>query len=93
MEMRNQHLWDGPDEKETEFAWRATKFAGRWKIHRIDDVGRGPEWVEIKSPHSSILEQLRGVLFRKYQRRRVPYEDVTHIERLRDDALSHENPE
>ncbi len=86
--MRNQHHWTETAEDGAEIEWRATKFGGRWEFKR-----RCPEeasWQTVKKPTSPLLTQFRELLWRKYQRKRLPYEDVTAIERLRDDAIREE---
>lgn len=82
--MRNQHRWGEKGDDGTEIKWQATKFAGRWEIKR-----RTPEtdgWVLIKEPSAETLGNLRELLWRKYQRKRLAYEDVVSIERMRDQA-------
>jgi len=86
--MRNQHRWGEKGEDGIEIKWQATKFAGRWEIKC-----RGPEtdgWEIVKNPSAETLENLRELLWRKYQRKRLAYEDVLAIEKWRDQAKREE---
>jgi hypothetical protein len=78
--MRNQHVWKshGPDGEKREV--RAEKFGGHWRIQarRQND----PAWTYYDPPLLEDLLALHDVLFRKYQRKRLPYEDVAAIEKL-----------
>jgi len=86
--MRNQHRWILKNEDGLRTEWQATKFAGRWEFkQRLPD---SESWETVKNPSSDLLSEFRDVLWRKYQRRRCPYEDVVAIERLRDVAGNEE---
>jgi hypothetical protein len=78
--MRNEHVWKETTETGEKREVRASKFGGVWRI-QSKLKGEG-SWTYHESPSSADLEQLRDVLFRKYQRRRVPYEDVVLIEKM-----------
>lgn len=78
--MRNQHVWKstGPNGEKREV--RAEKFGGHWRIqarHKED-----PAWTYYDSPLLEDLIALHDVLFRKYQRKRLPYEDVASVEKM-----------
>lgn len=87
--MRNQHHWTEKRTDGSHLEWRATKFAARWEFkQRSPDTGG---WETVKHPSADILAEFRDILWRKYQRRRLPYEDVVAIERLRDQARREES--
>ncbi len=56
------------------------KFGGEWRI-QSKLKGEG-SWIYHDEILLRDLEELRDVLFRKYQRRRAAYEDVVLIEGL-----------
>jgi hypothetical protein len=76
--MRNEHNWKEttPDGDKREV--RASKFGGKW---RIQSRLKGEEsWTYYDEPTIEDLRELRDVLFRKYQRRRATYEELTAVE-------------
>ena len=78
--MRNEHTWkettDDGDKREV----RAVKFGGAW---RIQSKLKGEQtWTYHEPPRIEDFRELRDVLFRKYQRRRAPYEDLTAVEKM-----------
>jgi len=77
--MRNEHVWKEttPDGERREV--RAVKFGNNW---RIQSKLRDEEtWTYHDEPSLEDWRQLHDILFRKYQRKRLPYEDVQAIER------------
>ena len=78
--MRNQHVWKTTGENGEKREVRAEKFGGNW---RIQAKAAGEErWTYYESPLLQDLVELRDVLFRKYQRKRLPYEDVAAVEKM-----------
>ncbi len=65
--------------------WRATKHGGRWafmsRLQRSED-----DWTRHETMRVEDLRQLREVLFNKYQRRRLPWEDVVTIDQMIEEA-------
>jgi hypothetical protein len=86
--MRNQHVWNETTADGDKREVRAVKFGGRWKLQ--SKLRGEVQWTYHDNPALADLETLHDLLFRKHQRRRVPYEDVQEIERLI--ALQRENP-
>ena len=80
MGIRNIHEWRSATPEGVRREIRAEKFGGRWRIQaRI----KGEEtWTYYDVPLLEDLAELRDVLWRKYQRKRLPHEDVEAIERL-----------
>ena len=77
------HEWHEQDEAAgVRRYWRAEKFGRRWTVKttlKTDD-----EWVTFEE-HAvplDVLEVLRTQMANKYQRRRVPYEDLTTIDSM-----------
>jgi hypothetical protein len=78
--MRNLHVWKVTTEEGMRREVRAGKFGGRW---RLQSKLKGEEsWTYHDTPLLEDLLELRDVLFRKYQRKRLPYEDVAAIEKM-----------
>ena len=78
--MRNEHTWkettDDGDKREV----RAVKFGGAWRIQ--SKLKGDASWTYHDPPRIEDLRELRDVLFRKYQRRRATYEELTDIENI-----------
>lgn len=61
--------------------WRATKHGGRWSF--MSRLQRSEEqWTEHEDISIEDLQKAREVLFNKYQRRRLPWEDVVQIDAM-----------
>jgi hypothetical protein len=77
---RNVHEWRSttPDGERRDI--RAEKFGGRWRIQA--KIKGEEQWTYFDSPLVEDLIELREVLWRKYQRKRLLYEDITAVERL-----------
>lgn len=59
---------------------RAVRHAGQW---RVQAKLKGDEhWAVLDPVPRRDLEQLRDVLWRKYQRRRLGYGDIEQVDRL-----------
>ena len=80
-----RHDWRERTESGENRLWRATKYGGNWAIYsrlqRSED-----EFVEHGIDDLHALQQLRQVLFNKYQRRRLPWEDVVKIDAMIEEA-------
>lgn len=78
--MRSQHIWKEKDDEGRKREVRVTKFGGDWKFQA--KFADEPEWTYYERPRVEDLTTLRGVVFRKYQRRRASSEDVEAIDEL-----------
>ena len=78
--MPNEHVWRETTEEGEKREVRGVKFAGRWRIQ--SKLRHDPDWTYHETPSMTDLESLRDLIFRKYQRRRAPYDDVQAIDRL-----------
>jgi len=78
--MRNVHVWKTttPDGEKREV--RATKFSKEWKFQ--SKLKGDEDWTYHKVPLLQDLEELHDILFRKYQRKRLSYDDVASVEQL-----------
>lgn len=78
--MRNLHSWTEKTPEGDKREVRATKFGGQWKLQsKLQDR---TVWTYHEPPLPADLETLRDIIFRKYQRKRVSYDDVQELDRL-----------
>ncbi len=61
--------------------WRADRHGANWVLNMQAPGGEKP-WESVEPPPRAVLEELRESMFRKYQRRRVPWEYVQEIEAM-----------
>jgi hypothetical protein len=80
MGVRNIHEWRSTTAEGERRDIRAEKFGGRWKLQA--KIKGEEEWTYYDVPLLEDLAELREVLWRKYQRKRLPHEDVATVERL-----------
>jgi hypothetical protein len=78
--MRSQHIWTERDAEGRKREVRATKFGGQWKL-QAKTAGE-ETWTYFDDPPMEDLLTLKGIVERKYQRRRASYEDVLAVENL-----------
>ena len=78
--MRNVHVWKVPTDTREKREIRAERFAGRWRFQ--SKCPSDPTWSYYDHPSLEELEQLRDILWRKYQRKRLPHDDVASIDAL-----------
>ena len=75
------HEWHDRDEETGERRYfRAGKFGRRWHVKTT--LKSEPDWHELDPVPRDVLEALRTQLLNKYQRRRIPYEDVVDIDKF-----------
>ncbi len=75
-----KHEWrEKTEEGETRLV-TATRHAGKWKLR--SRLKSEDEWTEAAKIELEDLETLHDIISRKYQRSRVPYEQVLEIEKL-----------
>lgn len=78
------HDWRDRCESGENRFWRATKHGGRWEfMSRLQHSEEG--WTKHENMKIDKLKTFREVLFNKYQRRRVPWEDVLKIDTMIED--------
>jgi hypothetical protein len=76
--MRNVHVWKTVTAEGEKKEIRAERFAGKWRFQA--KVKSAEQWTYYDQPSVDELEQLRDVLWRKYQRKRLPHDDVASID-------------
>ena len=75
-----EHNWKETTDDNEERLLRAVRSGGKW---RLSAKLEGEEfWVNQEPPSEGDLRSLRDVLWRKYQRNRVPWEYVVQIDRM-----------
>jgi len=60
--------------------WRATRHAGKWTFQTT--LKTEPDWHPIDPVPRELWQELRDLLWRKYQRKRVPWEWIEKIDKL-----------
>ncbi len=78
--MRNTHVWKMMTEDGQKREVRAEKFGKKWRIQAKckDDYG----WTYYDTPLLHDVIDLHDVLWRKYQRKHLAYEDIAAIEQM-----------
>lgn len=80
MAAKNIHDWKSTTAEGEKREVRAEKFGKKW---RIQVKVKGEErWTYHDSPLLEDLVELREVLWRKYQRKRISHDDLVTIEQL-----------
>ncbi len=79
------HDWKDRTDTGENCLWRATKHGGDWKfMSRLQKSEEG--WTTHEKMEIEDLKLFREVLFNKYQRRRIPWEDVVAIDNMIEDS-------
>lgn len=78
--MRNEHGWTQRTENGEKREVRAVKTQGRWRLQ--SKLRHEERWTYHETPERADLEELRDILWRKYQRRRASHEDVLLADRM-----------
>ncbi len=78
--MRNEHGWTQRTEEGEKREVRAIKTQGRWRMQ--SKLRHESEWIYYETPDRADLEELREILWRKYQRRRASHEDVLLADKM-----------
>jgi hypothetical protein len=80
MNNRNVHVWKTVNEDGEKREVRAEKFGGQWRIQ--GKLRHEESWTYYDTPLLEDLVELHDVLWRKYQRKRLPFEDVATVEKM-----------
>jgi hypothetical protein len=78
--MRNVHVWKTTNEEGEKREVRAERFAGQWRFQ--SKLKSEEDWTYFDVPTMEDLIELRDVLWRKYQRKRLPWDDIASIDRM-----------
>jgi hypothetical protein len=76
--MRNVHVWKTVTEDGEKREVRAERFGGKWRFQ--SKLKSEERWTYFDHPSVEDLEALRDILWRKYQRKRLPHDDVASID-------------
>lgn len=78
--MRNVHIWKTTNEEGEKREVRAEKFGGKW---RLQAKAKSEEnWTYYDTPLLEDLLELRDVLWRKYQRKHLSWDDIAAVDKL-----------
>jgi hypothetical protein len=86
--MPSQHIWTEKDRHGKKREVRATKFGGAWRFQ--SKIAGETEWTYYDFPLLQDLLSLKGIVVRKYRRRRTSIEDVASIDKLIEKQSSNE---
>ena len=78
--MRNLHTWKTKTEEGEKREVRAEKFGKKWRLQA--QIKGEDTWTYYDDPLLPDLLELRDVLFRKYQRKHLSYEDLAAVEKM-----------
>jgi hypothetical protein len=78
--MRNVHVWKTTTPEGEKREVRAERFGGRWKFQ--SKSRSEAQWSYYEVPPVEELETLRDIVWRKYQRKRLPWDDVASLDRM-----------
>jgi len=83
-----RHEWREQEGDELRF-WRANHHGGRFELYTKSDGDES--WEKLDPPSKEVLEALRDVLWRKYQRNRCPWNLVGKVDKML--GKPHEGPQ
>ena len=78
--MRNTHVWKTTSPEGEKREVRAERFGKQWKFQ--SKLKSDSQWTYHSAPSAEDLEELRDILWRKYQRKRLPWDDVASIDAM-----------
>jgi len=78
--MRNVHVWKEKTPEGEKREVRAERFGGVWRLQA--KVKGEEQWTYYDSPLLEDLVQLRDIVWRKYQRKRLQWDDVASLDQL-----------
>ncbi len=78
--MRNLHVWKTTTDTGEKREVRAEKFGKKWRLQA--KVKSDEQWTYYDDPLLADLLELRDVLFRKYQRKHLSWEDLEAVDQL-----------
>ena len=81
-----RHEWHEATSGDDKRYYRATHHAGRWKFETT--LASEEEWHSADPPDRDFLQGLREVLWRKYQRGRVPHRLLVEIDEMIEDLAA-----
>ena len=88
--MRNVHVWKSVNEDGEKREARAERFGGRWKFQA--KLKNESVWTYYTEAPLEDLIELRDIVWRKYQRKRLPWDDVASLDRMLEERRPAEIP-
>jgi hypothetical protein len=80
MGSRNIHVWKHVTDDGEKREVRAEKFGARWRIQA--KLKHDEKWTYFDDPELPDLIELRRILWNKYQRKHLSWEDVATVEKM-----------
>jgi hypothetical protein len=77
------HEWNERTDEGKRY-YRATFHAERWTFHTT--LQKDPDWERLQDVPEEVWRTLREILWRKYQRKRLPWERVAAVDKILGDA-------
>jgi hypothetical protein len=77
--MESHEWFDNTDEGKV--FYRGNYQGGKWTVMTTTQK-RNPTWTDLKPPSEAVWRELRDVVFRKYQRKRCPWERVADLDKM-----------
>lgn len=74
------HEWNERSDEGKRY-YRGNFRSGEW-IVLTTTMKRNPVWEIVESPDLEVWEALRDIVFKKYQRKRCPWERVAELDRI-----------
>lgn len=78
--MRNVHVWKHKTAEGEKREVRAEKFGGNWRVQA--KLKQDVSWTYYDTPELEDLIELRLILWNKYQRKHLAWEDVAAVEKM-----------
>ena len=78
------HEWSENTDEGKRF-YRGNFQGGRWTILTTQQK-RDPVWDKVEQPSEDIWRELRDIVWKKYQRKRCPWERVAELDRMLGDT-------
>lgn len=78
--MRNTHVWKHTTEEGEKREVRAEKFGGKWRVQ--SKLKHEERWTYHDVPLLEDVIELRRVLWNKYQRKHLAFEDVAAVDKM-----------
>jgi len=77
--MESHEWFENTDEGKVYY--RANFIGGRWTI-MTTMMKRNPVWTDLREVPTVVWQELRQIVFNKYQRKRIPWERVAELDRI-----------
>ena len=78
--MRNVHVWKETTPEGEKREVRAERFGGEWRVQA--KLKHEEQWTYYDTPLLEDLIELRDIVWRKYQRKRLRWDDVEQLDQM-----------